>query len=59
MHRFPPVGIAARSWRLRVGAVHERSGPLSPPELFFRLGLMMLIALCFGLAAQLLVGAPE
>jgi hypothetical protein len=33
--------------------------PTGPAGIFARLGVLLLIALAFGLAAQLLVGAPH
>ena len=33
--------------------------PPAPSEMFARLGVLLLVALCFGLAAQLLVGGPN
>ena len=36
----------------------DDSEPPSPADIFARLGVLILVALCFGLAAQLLVGAP-
>jgi hypothetical protein len=44
------------SVRRALGEGCDREPP-SPVGLFIRLGLLMLIALCFGLAAKLLVGA--
>jgi hypothetical protein len=32
--------------------------PPSPASVLARFGVLLLVALCFGLAAQLLVGAP-
>ena len=32
--------------------------PPSPANVLARFGVLLLVALCFGLAAQLLVGAP-
>jgi hypothetical protein len=33
--------------------------PPAPSDMFARLGLLLVVALCFGLAAQLLVGVPH
>ncbi len=33
--------------------------PPAPSEMFARLGALMVVSLCFGLAAQLLVGVPH
>jgi hypothetical protein len=41
-----------------LGEERDREPP-SPVGLFVRLGVLMLIALCFGLAAKLLVGAAQ
>jgi len=58
MRRLPAVGITVRRQQPFVGTLNERSEPLLPWDLLFRLGLLMLIALCCGLVAKLLVGAP-
>jgi len=41
-----------------VKALGGDTPPLSPADLLARLGMVMLVALGFGLAAQLLFGAP-
>jgi hypothetical protein len=33
--------------------------PPAPSDMFAGLGLLLMVALCFGLAAQLLVGVPH
>ncbi len=33
--------------------------PPAPSDIFARLGVLIAVALCFGLAAQLLVGVPH
>jgi hypothetical protein len=57
MPRFLAYGIIARSAQLGVGALGERPDrePLSPGDLFARLGVLVLVALGFGLAAQIFV----
>ena len=53
---------ALKTWSFCVrGALGEELDrePPSPVGLFVRLGVLMLIALCFGLAAKLLVGAAQ
>lgn len=59
--RSPDATAAAR--------VHEGSlagfdgssaeAPPSPSDMFVRLGMLLAIALCFGLAAHMLVGVPH
>ena len=60
MRSFPRDGIMAQGSGLKSGAPDEAcdSEPPSPVDFFARLGVLILVALCFGLAAQLLVGAP-
>ncbi len=60
MSRFPRDGIIAQGSRFDVRALVDGRGrePPSPANLFARLGVLLLVALCFGLAAQFLVGAP-
>ena len=60
MSRFPRDGIIAQGFKFDVRALDDGRGrePLSPASFFARLGVLILVALCFGLAAQLLVGAP-
>jgi hypothetical protein len=58
MRRFPPDGT--RGSRLQVWALNdERDRRLRPPaNLLARLAALLAVALCFGLAAHFLVGAP-
>ena len=60
MRSFPRDGIMAQGSELKSRALDEAcdSEPPSPADVFVRLGVLILVALCFGLAAQLLVGAP-
>jgi hypothetical protein len=57
---FMPDTITTRNSNLNIASFDPASDrrPLSPLDLLLRLGALMLVALCFGLAAQLLVGAP-
>ena len=59
MRSFLRNGIRAQIWELkRLDRDRARDGgPPSPVEFLARLGVLILVALCFGLAAQLLVGA--
>jgi len=59
MRRFPPDPIDARGSRRNVAALDAASDHELPSaaDTFVRLGLLLVIALCFGLAAQFLVGA--
>ena len=60
MSRFPRDGIIAQGSKFDVRALVRGPGsePPSPANLFARLAVLLLVALCFGLAAQFLVGAP-
>ena len=60
MRIFPCDGIMAQASEPKSRAPDEacESEPPSPADFFVRLGVLILVALCFGLAAQLLVGAP-
>ncbi len=60
MRSFPRDGIMAQGSELKSRALDEAcdSEAPSPADFFVRLGVLILVALCFGLAAQLLVGAP-
>jgi hypothetical protein len=59
MQRFLPDGTVTRGSQLNVRALDRRRAcePPSPANVLARLGVLLLIALCFGLAAQILVGA--
>jgi len=58
MRRFPPDAIGARSSHRSVAALEAASDDElpSPVDFLVRLGLLLVIALCFGVAAQFLVG---
>ena len=60
MRSFLRTGIRAQVSEFKCGDRAEAgdSEPLSPAEILARLGVLILVALCFGLAALLLVGAP-
>ena len=60
MRIFPRGGIMAQGSGLKSRAPDEACDrePPSLADFFARLGVLILVALCFGLAAQLLVGAP-
>jgi hypothetical protein len=60
MRNFSGGGIIAQGSELKNRPPDEAcdNEPPSPAGLFARLGVLILVALCFGLAAQLLVGAP-
>ena len=60
MPRFSPDGTNARGSALHVRALEdERDHRLLPPaNLLARLAALLAVAVCFGLAARLLVGAP-
>jgi hypothetical protein len=60
MRIFPRDGIMAQGSELKSRTPDEAcdNEPPSPAGIFARLGVLILVALCFGLAAQLLVGAP-
>ena len=45
--------------RIRMHDADDVEGPPSPAEMFARLGVLMVIALGFALAALLLVGVPH
>jgi len=45
--------------RIRTHDAVDLDNPPAPADMFARLGVLMLIALGFGLAAQLLVGVPH
>jgi hypothetical protein len=55
MSRFPRDETMAQIRALNNG---RDRGPRSPANFFGRLGVLLLVALCFGFAAQFLVGAP-
>jgi hypothetical protein len=58
MHRFLLDGMVTGGSQLNVRALDRRRAcEPSPANVLARLGVLMLIALCFGFAAQLLVGA--
>jgi len=59
MRSFPRDGIIAEGSELKSRALDEAcdTEPPSPADFLARLGALILVALCFGLAAQLLVGA--
>ena len=48
-----------RAARIRTQDSIDVGEPPGPADMFARLGLLMVIALGFGLAAQLLVGVPH
>ena len=58
MHNLSRRGLRAyrpRYLRARIGEDHEAAGPYpTPAGLFFAIGAILLIALCVGLAANLL-----
>ena len=60
MRRFLPYGTVTRGSLLHVRALEdERDHRLRPPaNLLARLAALLAVALCFGLAARFLVGAP-
>ena len=60
MRRFLPDETVTRGCQLNVLALGRRHAcePQSFANVLARLGVLLLVALCFGLAAQLLVGAP-
>jgi hypothetical protein len=45
-----------RAARIRMRDADDVEGPPGPADVFARLGVLMMIALGFGLAAELLVG---
>jgi hypothetical protein len=57
MRRFLPDG-AVTPLNVRTSDRGFDGEPLSPATVLARFGVLLLVALCFGLAAQLLVGAP-
>jgi len=59
MRRFSVDRKISRLFQLNAAALAGlgNCGLRSPADIFARLGVLMLIALCFGLVAQLLLGA--
>ena len=59
MTRFLADRMGVRVFQMNIQTlVDERYGEqLSPANVLARLGVMVVVAICFGLAAQLLVGA--
>jgi hypothetical protein len=57
MRRFLPDGAVA-PLNVRTSDHGFDGEPLSPANVLARFGVLLLVALCFGLAARLLVGAP-
>ncbi len=63
MRNFPSDRTSAVAhWNLRQAPVDlvdsSENNPPTPSQMFTRLGVMVMLALCFGLAAQVLVGMP-
>jgi hypothetical protein len=50
------IGLASQLESRALDDAHVREPP-SPADFLARLGMLILVALCFGLTAQLLVGA--
>jgi hypothetical protein len=59
MRKFSPEGTVTGDSPLNVRPLGNppASEPSSPANVLARLGVLVLIALCFGLAAKLLIGA--
>ena len=58
MRGFRRGRIVASNSEVKALGEWRDTAPLSPADLFARLGMVMLVALGFGLAARLLFGAP-
>ena len=58
MHGFGRGRIVASNSEVNTLGEWRDTAPLSPADLFSRLGMVMLVALGFGLAARFLFGAP-
>ena len=57
MRRFLPDGAVTQLNVRTLDHGFDREPP-SPANVLARFGVLLLVALCFGLAAQLLAGAP-
>jgi len=58
MRGFRRGRIVASNSQVKALGEWRDTAPLSPTDLFARLGIVMLVALGFGMAARFLFGAP-
>ena len=62
MRNQTPDAMTATRIRRRATVDFEGAGAQEPPaplDMFARLGVLVIVALCFGLAAQFLIGVPH